>query len=309
MNQLSIRGHIISIDVADYLESNFLDSFPNAKWTSEKLICASPFRPDNHPSFYVNLDNDYTGFWGDSGGGLHGFLPELVALLRGISREEAEDELIELYEPRQGDNIAVTVSVKLDTKQSRLEIPDPNFSEYLEGRHITAKAQEDYKTSQYAKTLNLPYLDGSGSCRAVKHRSTDRKSFFYTEGGELITNLLFGAHLAYQKLPKTLVICEAEIDAMTWYGHAGHVSVSLGNAGVSEKQAELLKKIGAVNVVLACDNDKAGRSANFKLKAVLGSSVNYYEPEYLGKKDLNEFYTSFGKLPNLLKVDSNLIKL
>lgn len=309
MQVLSIRGRTVQLDIAEYMQSEFLDEFSDAKWTSEKLIARSPFRADSHPSFYLNLDNNYSGFWGDSGENLHGFLPELVGLLKGISTEEAEFELLEQFEPRQGENLQIHVRADLKLPRPVTGTDRPNLSEYLLSRHVTGETQEAYKVSQYGKVVNFPYIDGSGVTRAVKHRSVTAKSFWYDDGGELITNLLFGAELIFKLKPSTIMICEAEIDAMTWHSHAGHVSVSLGNAGVSQKQAELLRKSGVQNVILGCDNDKVGKEANYKLQYFMGSTVNYFKPVYGAYKDINEYYSATGSLPKLARVSNDLIKL
>jgi len=63
-----INGQEVPVDVQAELEQFEWDK---ARWTGEKLIACSPFRSDNHPSFYcwlVETEKAPTGAWGDSGG-------------------------------------------------------------------------------------------------------------------------------------------------------------------------------------------------------------------------------------------------
>src|SRR5690606_7542370 len=71
-----------------------------ATWMDEKLVACSPFRADHTPSFYVFLRDTPTapaGSWGDSGTGDRGNFVRLIALLRGLSEDEAREYLKNQY--------------------------------------------------------------------------------------------------------------------------------------------------------------------------------------------------------------------
>ncbi|MGN8821624.1 hypothetical protein ACTNC1_12160, partial [Atopobiaceae bacterium HCP3S3_A4] len=82
---------LVMIDIPEYLSR--YDVWENAKWTDERLVCSSPFRPDYSPSFFVNFNNEFAGTWGDSGSGDSGNFIKLVSLLDETGYEEALDKL------------------------------------------------------------------------------------------------------------------------------------------------------------------------------------------------------------------------
>lgn len=312
MQNLNLYGHTLTIDIADYMQEEFGELFADARWTSEKLIARSPFREDNHPSFYLNLDNDYTGFWGDSGEGTHGNFVQLISALKGISEDEALSELVERFEPKLGKRM--DLSIKLPKKKERKTLirKSQSYSPYLESRGISFETQLLYMTSEDASGfVTFPYMSSSGSVRANKHRSTKTKKFWYDEDGELITDLIFGYQLIALKQPKTVVICEAEIDAMTWNSYKGFVAISLGNASLSQNQVKLLSKINVENVILACDNDKVGRSTNnYLMRNFMHSRTKCYFADYGKHKDANEAFLNDGIVKvKLGKGNENLINL
>ena len=64
MAGIKIRGQTVNVDIQSELE---VFEWSRPKWSESKLIACSPFRYDHSPSFFVNLDGDYAGTWGDSG--------------------------------------------------------------------------------------------------------------------------------------------------------------------------------------------------------------------------------------------------
>src|SRR5690625_8046285 len=98
MSIIDIRNYSVQID----LEAELCEyPFDNARWSADKLVASSPFRKDQAPSFFVNLEGDYAGTWADSGSldyeYARGNFVKLIALLRDISYEEASDYLLEKY--------------------------------------------------------------------------------------------------------------------------------------------------------------------------------------------------------------------
>jgi len=62
--EIRALGTRINVDIEEELR---LFPWNRARWTESKLIASSPFRDDNAPSFFVNLDGEYAGTWADSG--------------------------------------------------------------------------------------------------------------------------------------------------------------------------------------------------------------------------------------------------
>ena len=115
MAQLLLHGKEIDFSIRDELESF---DWQRATWLDDRLMAASPFRADNHPSFYVYLEDTATskaGYWGDSGTGDKGGFVQLLAYLRGESESETAEYLVDTYA------ISPTDTPKLRPPKLRIE--------------------------------------------------------------------------------------------------------------------------------------------------------------------------------------------
>src|SRR5690625_247876 len=204
MTILNIRNHSVEIDIeAELTEYDF---GYGARWTADKLIASSPFREDNRASFFVNLTGDLAGTWADSGSldeeYSRGNFVKLIALLRGISYEEACDYLIEkygaLYEIKPDEPIRLT-SPKLRRREIRSRIIEDNpitraTSPYLLTRGIDEKTQHKFGVG-YGQTVAgytaIPWHTAGGRLANVKYRSTTGKQFFYEKGATPINTLVY----------------------------------------------------------------------------------------------------------------------
>lgn len=288
------EGISIMIDVRSYLER--YDCWERARWSEDRLSCLSPFRPDRHPSFFVNFNNRWSGTWGDSATGETGNFIALVSQLVDVSYEDAREMLIEEFYTKPYEIPDISIRLSTDDVSDHFEIT-PNYSDYLNSRGIGEDSQKAYQTSQEEDSVTFPYIDGSQVCRATKHRQISKKNFWYEYGNNRINDLLYGYHLIYKLKPSTVVICEAEIDAMTAF-EMGYVGVSLGSAHCSEDQIELLMKTGIQNFIIATDNDRAGNLCANELEEHLSKGVaNVYRYKLPANGDLNEYWQKHYKRP------------
>lgn len=280
------NGIVIQIDIAEYLQRF---EWEQARWKEDRLICCSPFREDNSPSFFVNFNNEWSGTFGDSATGFTGNLVTLTAELYGITYEEAFEQLRDEFFVKPYEVPDISIKLKTPEVASSFDLPPVKFSGYLNDRGITLETQKAYRISEGDGAINLPYIDGSGIARAIKHRKIAEKDFWYESGTHSINDLLFGYHLIYEQKPSTLWICEAEIDAMSAY-EMGYVGVSTGSAHISERQIELICKTGVTNIVIATDNDLAGNKASGEIVELLREKdqFNLYRALIPLGKDLNE---------------------
>lgn len=289
-------GVSIQLDIQEYLER--YDLWDRPRWTDDRLICRSPFREDNSPSFFVNFNNQWAGTWGDSGSGESGNFVELVARLDGTTYEEALDKLFDEFYIRPYEVPTLSAKISLNTVPDILPYDKGVVSSYLIGRGISDKTQEAYGVGEADGFVDFPYVDGVGVVRAVKHRSTSKKDFWYDNGNNRINEMLFGYHVVYNEKPSTLFICEAEIDAMTAY-EMGYVGVSLGSAHASPEQLELISKTGVNRIVIATDNDKAGNLCANRILNGLSGNTDVYRAILPPNGDLNEFWTTAKRKPPL----------
>src|SRR5690606_643145 len=98
IEMITIRGQTLNIDIESELREF---EWTRSRWTSDKLLAASPFRYDGHPSFFVNLTGEYAGTWADLGAydaeWASGNFVKLLAFLRQETYEETEEYLLEMY--------------------------------------------------------------------------------------------------------------------------------------------------------------------------------------------------------------------
>lgn len=288
----------IHVDIQSYLERF---EWNRAKWTEDRLIAASPFRSDSHPSFFVNYNNDWAGTWGDSGTGDSGNFIQLVAELHDTDYETAFEMLKEEFWTRPYEAPSISVKLGVKKEKSIFDIPVHNPSPYLLGRGISEETQQLYRTSEDESKVCLPYINGMGLATALKYRRTDNKDFFYEAGNNHLKNMLFGYHVIYEKLPNTLVICEAEIDAMTAY-EMGFVGISLGAANLIERQVDLIKKVDVKNIIIGTDNDEKGNLAAKSIDDAFWKTHKLYRYDMPSGYDLNQYWQEFHKAPPLKKI-------
>lgn len=288
----------IHVDIQSYLERF---EWEHAKWTEDRLIAASPFRSDSHPSFFVNYNNDWAGTWGDSGTGDSGNFIQLVAELHDTDYETAFEMLKEEFWIRPYEAPAISVKLGVKKEKSIFDIPVHNPSPYLLGRGISEETQQLYRTSEDEYKVCLPYINGMGLATALKYRRTDNKDFFYEAGNNHLKNMLFGYHVIYEKLPNTLVICEAEIDAMTAY-EMGFVGISLGAANLIERQVDLIKKVDVKNIIIGTDNDEKGNLAAKSIDDAFWKTHKLFRYDMPSGNDLNQYWQEFHKAPPLKKI-------
>ena len=113
--------------------------------------------------------------------------------------------------------------------------------------------------------ITFPVRDKEGNCLFVARRNVKSKVFNYPKGVEKPLYGLYELRSAgvYVPLP-TLFVTESMIDCiLLWQGN--HHAVALNGTG-SELQYEQLRKLPIRHLILATDNDKAGRLAKEKIR-------------------------------------------
>lgn len=298
MTNISIDGHRLDIDVAEVLSDYHLQ---NANWRADKVIAASPFRDERHPSFFINL---ITGAWGDSGAYdehyASGNLAKLLAYLRNETYEETLEYLIDLYgvrELREGERISLpTVSLRkeqarIDLKESFLT-PYKYRNPYLGSRGISEAVQRfmDVGYSQEDKAVTMPWRHPDGTLANVKFRQIYGKTFWYARNASPIRELVYGIDKIYMRRVKTAVICEAEIDALSWMT-CGVPAIALGGTAVTRAQLDIIRRSPIEHLIRSLDNDgpgeKMGRLLNVGLRGYMKVTDAEIPSPY---KDSNEAY-------------------
>src|SRR5699024_2520370 len=247
-------------------------------------------------SFFVNLAGEYAGTWADSGStdeeDSRGNFVKLIALLRGLSYEEASEYLLEkygaLYEAKPGEPIRLP-SPKLREPFRYTYIEDSPIiqatSPYLLSRGITAEVQALYGVGydeRHRGFTAIPWHYG-GRLANIKYRSTRGKYFFYADVGTPINRMVYGIDQAGE----SAVLCEGEIDAMSWRA-AGITAIAIAGAHISREQVEIDKRSSRKRLYLGGDNDEQGRKFNEQVKKEISGYMRVGAVDYGEEKDAND---------------------
>ena len=296
MANITVDGYPLDIDIRAELEEH---PWHKPNWKAGKLLAASPFRDDRTPSFFVDLE---TGGWSDSGAYdteyERGNLAKLLSFFRNETYEETVEYLVDTYgvgERKPEERIELSVPTLQSVQERKVFAPsylEPYAyrNQYLNNRGIPEKIQRFMQVgySRKEKAVVIPWHHPDGALANVKFRQIYGKLFWYARGGAPIHSLVYGIHKVYAKDIREAVICEAEIDALSWMT-CGVFAVAIGGASISEKQLDILRRSPLEHVWIAMDNDSPGRKATSVLKRGLRGYVHVDSVEIPAPhKDANE---------------------
>lgn len=290
---VKIRNESVNIDIRAEIEAF---EWERPKWSAEQLMAVSPFRDETSPSFYVFLDGDNAGYWGDRGyyddNWAKGGLVKLLAFLRNETYEETEDYLLEAYGFGESPERQRLITPHLKQRQSFTPL-DASLIEvmpspYLLQRGISAEVQlaAGVGRGKHARFVAIPWYLPDGRLANVKYRATRGKTFFYERGGYPIRQAVYGANLVTDA--GECVICEAEIDALSWQT-AGVQAVAIGGTAFNRAQADIIRGLPITRLIVAGDNDKAGERFNAVVThALTGDRLAVLRWADDGLKDAND---------------------
>lgn len=303
MPLIRIGPHEVDVDLTSELEA--YDWGYNARWSADKLIAASPFRHDSTPSFFVSLTGDYAGVWGDSGAvdddHVSGGFVKLLAYLRGEGEAETADYLLSEYGRLYTDTEdirlpALNIRKRVKYRTLAPDIVTQAISPYLSTRGISAEAQRQFNVGYSVELPGytaMPWYSADGRLANVKYRSTKDKRFFYEKGATPIRQLVYGLNVVNANRSNMAVLCEGEIDAMSW-ATAGVPAVACGGSSISAEQIDAIKRSSVRILRLGGDNDPAGQRLNAEVKRRLGGYVEMYDVDYGGHNDANDVLKTRG---------------
>ncbi|MBU8715439.1 toprim domain-containing protein [Brevibacillus parabrevis] len=282
-----------------------------ATWTEDKLIAASPFRYDSHPSFMVWLrDNPATGAragdWVDSGASDPEYQRGGIVKLLAFLRNETEDEAREYLRWKYGfggettvapDELTLDLSGVLRPPAEPYKPLDVRMLDeyaashpYLSTRGISVDVQRMFRTgySPRHRAVTIPWFNADGTLGNVKYRKVAEKTFWYAKGGRPIREMVFGLDHVYARNVRRAVLVEAEIDAM-WLWTCGIPAVAVGGSAFSEVKAEFLRKSPIEELRVATDNDEAGAKLKAQVFEKMAGYCELYDVEIPKEyKDVNE---------------------
>lgn len=163
---------------------------------------------------------------------------------------------------------------------------------YMYKRRLTDEIIDifDIGYDRSSRCITFPVRDISGRTLFIARRSVDTKYFNYPRNVEKPLYGLYElselAKMHSGKWENEIIVCESMLDALTAWVY-GKYAVALNGLG-NELQFEQLRKLPCRKLILATDNDVAGKRARKLIREKVPNKIitEYILPE--DKKDLNE---------------------
>jgi 5S rRNA maturation endonuclease (ribonuclease M5) len=296
---IKIRSHSVDVDVRTELEQF---NWTRPKWSVDKLIAASPFRYDKSPSFFVNFTGEYAGTWGDSGHydqeWASGNFAKLLSFLRNETYEETEEYLLGEYGRTESSDTVTIRPVSLAIQRNRQPLNANILANYIEDytylmkRGISERVlrQMGVLYDLKSKAAVIPWRLAKNNLANVKFRTVYGKTFWYYKGGRPIRELVYGIDQAQA----VTIICEAEIDAMSWM-EAGYAAVAVGGASFNHWKRDMILRSPIEELIIATDNDKAGGKLRKEIEVAMKGHVRVRQAHVRADcKDANEALVKYG---------------
>lgn len=259
--------------------------------------------------------SDYYGCWGDSGAydkewASGGFI-KLLSFLRGETYEETVEYLLTIYSQDFADTDSLKLPrLRIPFKRTRtplnesLLVPYMFRHSYLRNRGISEPVQQlmDVGYDRGRKAITMPWRLPDGKLANIKYRRINTKIFWYEPDGLLIRDLVYGIDVIYKKRLKYAVLCEAEIDAMSFMS-AGVPAIAIGCSSITEEKAELIRKSPLETLYIATDNDKPGNKLRAACWRRLDSYLKIIDVNIpLNYKDANEAHVKGENIEKYLQL-------
>jgi len=247
-------------------------------------------------SLGVCLAGDKAGMWCDfAGGNLKGDLIGLIVQANRCSLHEAcnyAENFLNIIKPEH-ELEKNNKDTKIYIRPTITKSDDKRHIDYLGGRKISKD------TIELFKVYSSDYLGGSIFFPSYVENELYRIRFLRIErpNGKKETKptpnselCLFGWQ-ALDGTERNIIICEGEIDAMSWYEYGFHaLSVPMGVSSVEWIEKEYDRLLRFENIFISFDEDKAGKEGAVKVIERLrkANDVGNLKKITLPYKDCNE---------------------
>lgn len=191
----------------------------------------------------------------------------------------------------QSQQVSKPVTLSTDPAMYKPQLPY-RFSSYLAGRGIGESVQRLFKVYEKDKKVYMPIFNRQGKYMYVNARSTEGKRFYIETGAE---KTLWG--IEEIDLSRPIVVCEAQIDAMSFWEVGMQAVATLGTANI--KALNEIKGATSI-VILAYDNDESGNGATIKAAKLLGSFRCRFV-QFPERMDINDLLVSLKNKDKVLE--------
>lgn len=161
------------------------------------------------------------------------------------------------------------------------------YHPYMYKRKLTNEIIDmfDIGYDSATQSITFPVRDIDGNILFIARRSVEGKHFYYPRNAEKPIYGLYELN-KYAKNCTEVIVCESMLDALACWVY-GKYAVALNGLGTS-LQYEQLSNLPCRKLILATDNDSAGRAARTRLRIKIKNKLitEYLIPD--GKKDIND---------------------
>lgn len=199
--------------------------------------------------------------------------------------------------------------LKLPVKRCKMPLDESKLDPYrfrhmyLEQRGISEPVQRlmGVGYDRQRKAITMPWRLPNGELANIKYRRVNTKIFWYEKGGWPVRELVYGIDIIYSRRVSYAVICEAEIDAMS-FKVCGVPAVALGGSVITRQKAEVIRQSPLKTAYIATDSDKQGDKLRKEIRSVLGGFMTLYDV-YIPRpyKDANEALSNGINLKKLVE--------
>lgn len=142
----------------------------------------------------------------------------------------------------------------------------------------------DIGYDRYTDSITFPVKNSTGDCIFVARRNVRSKRFDIPKG---IEKPLYGLYEAQSAELSDVYVCEGLFDCLRLWCN-GRIAVAGFGCLFSEYQIKQLQDLPTRHLILALDNDEAGREATKKLRKAINDKLITEVVIPNGKKDIGE---------------------
>lgn len=221
-----------------------------------------------------------------------GSFDKFVAECFNSSLEFAKQWLISKYGVKVkekiviGDNINLNKSIIKQHKDIHCLDKYQSYCPYLQKRKVSREVCEQFKVKYdpIKRQVLFPSFDEKGNLITITKRNIDYKKF---ELEKDVEKVVYGLDQIIKNNIKSAIICEGQFDVLTAWSFGYPAISTLG--GISLDQIDKINKSCITHLILAMDNDAAGKKFTEILKnkldkRILISELNIPRPA----KDIND---------------------
>ena len=157
---------------------------------------------------------------------------------------------------------------------------------YMYERGLTDEIIEQFDIGYDKSTdsITFPVRDKNGDCMFVARRQVKTKVFDIPKG---VNKPLYGMYELSRVMPDKVYVCEGPFDCLRLWCNGKYAVAGFGCL-FNNYQVKQLQDLPVRSIVLALDNDEAGRKATERLKKLVTNKLIYTVELPVGRKDVGE---------------------